>query len=100
MLPRQHDSRKGPNPPYSAPSAGSVAAPRPHPLGSGAAIAALVLACVGAPGVSFVLVLLAVLDSAIPLGHLMFGLPPAMQGEPHAVVSSPEVRRVYMGIEA
>jgi hypothetical protein len=94
MLSRQHDLAEGPNPPRSAPPAGFAAAPRPHPIGPVfgwcAVIAAIVLAGVGAPGLSFVLVLFAVLDTAIPLGLMMFHLPPR-QCEPHAVAAPDRV---------
>jgi hypothetical protein len=89
MLSRQHELAEGPNPPRSAAPAGSAAAPRPHLVGSGAAIAAIVLACVGAPGLSFVLVLFAMFDTG--LGLVMFGLPPTMQCEPHAVAAPDRV---------
>lgn len=94
MLPRQHDLARRPNPPDSAAKAGTSAAPRPQAIGRGAIVASfLVLATVGAPGVSFVLVFVMVgmLGSAIPLAHVMFGLPPAIYGEPHAVAAPERV---------
>ena len=92
MLLRQHDLARRPNPPDSAATAGTSAAPRPQAIGRGAIVASfLLLATVGAPGVLFVLVAVAVLGSAIPLAHVMFGLPPAIYGEPHAVAAPDRV---------
>jgi hypothetical protein len=90
MLSRQHDLARRPNPPDSAAKAGT--APRPQRIGRSVIVATFILlASVGAPGVLFVLVVIIVLGSAIPLAHVMFGLPPAMQCEPPAVAAPDRV---------
>lgn len=91
MLGRQHDSARRPNAPDSGAQAAFGAAPRPRALAIVASF--LVLASVGNPGVSFVLafVVVGVLGSAIPLAHVMFGLPPAIYGESHAVAAPDRV---------
>lgn len=92
MLARQHDLARRPNPPDSTAKAGPGAAPRPQAIGRGAIVAScFVLLAVGMPGVFFVLVAIAVLTSAIPLAHVMFGLPPAIYGEPPAVAAPERV---------
>jgi hypothetical protein len=85
MLVSQHDSADPPQSPVSALAAPSGGAPRPRTLLFGGTIVTLgVLAGGGIDGL-MVVATLAFIAAAIPLAHVMFGLPPAIQHEPDSV---------------
>ncbi len=87
MLGSQHDSAEGPDSPAKPLPERSAGAPRPRTLVcAGCSVAIGLLAVGGIEGLMLVTALLFV-AAAIPLAHVMFGLPPAMQHEPPPVAA-------------
>jgi len=91
MLGSQHESAEGPDSPGKSLPEGSRGAPRPRTLVRACGLAALGLLAVGGIDGLMLVAALTFVVAAIPLAHVMFGLPPAMQHEPPPVAAPDRV---------